>query len=127
MALDELGECFQQSGLVLDRLDPAYGTNDKAILLRELGRKPIGGSAWTRCKAFRIDPVVDLADPTSCDADTADQIALQVLGHNDVPVYQRRMKAPQNRGPPSCTVEIAYVPTMLAMNAMTHARKFCRR
>src|SRR4029077_15137209 len=74
-----------------------------------------------RRKAFGIDPVVDLTDPTGCDAHTLGEIALQILRHDNVAIYQRRMKAAQNCGPPSCAVEIVHVPAMFAVYAMPHA------
>ena len=91
------------------------------------------GLAWQLCrlgirgrKSLGIDTVIDLSYPRGGHADLGDEKASKILRYRGVTMNQRAVEPAQNARPEPAAIQIAYVPTMLAVDPDRNATGPCR-
>src|SRR4051794_21253161 len=106
MRLQQSGERAHKRRLVLDQLNPTdCSDHDPTVAQKAPGQHPCR-LLRDRSKTLGVDSVVDLAYPRRRNADTSDQITLEVLRYGHVSIDQRTVQPAEERGFPVITGEI---------------------
>ena len=122
----EMGESANQRQLVLDRLQAPNRADDHDVLTVESRRHDADRLGIRGRKSLGIDTVIDLSYPRGGHADLGDEKASKILRYRGVTMNQRAVEPAQNARPEPAAIQIAYVPTMLAVDPDRNATGPCR-